>query len=75
MPTRRKTAYDALTQKRPYKPAWPRAEAIQEITNQSGHQFDPRVVDAFLALDQSEYHQSAVADQLRTGLEHIADAA
>ena len=40
--------FDALTQQRPYKPAWPVAEAIAEIDLQRARQFDPAVVDAFL---------------------------
>jgi putative two-component system response regulator len=40
--------FDALTQQRPYKPAWPVTEAIAEIERQRGRQFDPGVVDAFL---------------------------
>jgi putative two-component system response regulator len=40
--------FDALTQQRPYKPAWPVADAIGEIDRQRGRQFDPDVVDAFL---------------------------
>lgn len=40
--------FDALTQQRPYKPAWPVAEAIGEIDRQRARQFDPAVVDAFL---------------------------
>jgi len=42
--------FDALTHERPYKKAWPKAEAIAEIERQSGSQFDPRVVAAFLSL-------------------------
>jgi response regulator RpfG family c-di-GMP phosphodiesterase len=40
--------FDALTQQRPYKPAWPVADAIAEIDRQRGRQFDPDIVDAFL---------------------------
>jgi putative two-component system response regulator len=40
--------FDALTQQRPYKPAWPVADAIAEIERQRGRQFDPDVVDAFM---------------------------
>jgi len=40
--------FDALTQQRPYKPAWPIADAIGEIDRQRRRQFDPDVVDAFL---------------------------
>jgi putative two-component system response regulator len=40
--------FDALTQQRPYKPAWPIGEAINEIERQRERQFDPGVVEAFL---------------------------
>ena len=40
--------FDALTQKRPYKAAWPITEAVAEIERQRYRQFDPTVVDAFL---------------------------
>jgi putative two-component system response regulator len=47
--------FDALTHERPYKKAWPVDEAVAEIERQSGKQFDPRVVEAFLrGLDGSE---------------------
>jgi len=46
--------FDALSFERPYKPAWPVEEAVAEIVNQSGHQFDPDVVDVFAALDHSK---------------------
>lgn len=47
--------FDALTHERPYKQAWSREEAFAEITSQSGRQFDPTVVKAFLA-SQEELH-------------------
>ena len=40
--------FDALVHKRPYKPAWPKADAVAEIRRQRGRQFDPDLVDAFL---------------------------
>ncbi|HEY9087879.1 MAG TPA: PAS domain S-box protein [Anaerolineaceae bacterium] len=43
---------DALTSNRPYRPAWPREEAIQYIRRQSGRHFDPAVVEAFLHLPE-----------------------
>jgi putative nucleotidyltransferase with HDIG domain len=46
--------FDALTQKRPYKPAWPVEEAVAEIERQRGMQFDPNIVDAFLRVVQQQ---------------------
>jgi putative two-component system response regulator len=40
--------FDALTHDRPYKRAWTIEEAISEIKSQSGRQFDPAIVQAFL---------------------------
>ncbi len=40
--------FDALTHARPYKAAWPVAEAVQELVQQADRQFDPRVIAAFL---------------------------
>jgi putative two-component system response regulator len=40
--------FDVLTHDRPYKRAWPGSRAVAEIQRERGHQFDPRVVDAFL---------------------------
>ncbi|MBI1800945.1 MAG: response regulator [Chloroflexi bacterium] len=42
--------FDALTHARPYKEAWPLAASVAEIRNNSGTQFAPRVVQAFMAL-------------------------
>jgi putative two-component system response regulator len=41
--------FDALTHERPYKHAWPVEDAIGEILRCSGTNFDPAVVEAFLA--------------------------
>jgi putative two-component system response regulator len=40
--------FDALTQQRPYKPAWPVGDAVAEIDRQRARQFDPTIVDAFM---------------------------
>jgi putative two-component system response regulator len=49
--------FDALTQKRPYKSAWPIVEAIAEIERQSTRQFDPEIVEAFLrVIEQQSRH-------------------
>jgi PAS domain S-box-containing protein/putative nucleotidyltransferase with HDIG domain len=42
--------FDALTHERPYMPAWPVNQAIARVRRAAGSQFDPRVVDAFLAV-------------------------
>jgi len=42
--------FDALISKRPYKDAWPLDRALAEIKAQSGTQFDPSVVESFLAV-------------------------
>jgi putative two-component system response regulator len=43
--------FDALTHERPYKRAWPVPEALAEIRQQVGRQFDPDVLQAFLRLE------------------------
>ncbi len=40
--------YDALSSKRVYKDAWNEEDVINEIKNESGRQFDPEMVEAFL---------------------------
>jgi putative two-component system response regulator len=45
--------FDALTHDRPYKAAWGLDRALELITDESGHKFDARVVDAFRALEQA----------------------
>ena len=42
--------FDALTSDRPYKTAWTRQAALEEIQSKAGSQFDPTVVQAFLAV-------------------------
>jgi len=39
-----------MTSRRPYRDAIPRDEALAEIASHSGTQFDPKVVQAFLAV-------------------------
>ncbi len=46
--------YDALTHERPYKRAWSPEETLEEVMRQRGAHFDPRVVDAFLAIFESD---------------------
>lgn len=48
--------YDALTSARPYKAAWPRARAVQELRTQAGRQLDPQYVEAFIRMIEAEDH-------------------
>ena len=41
-------SFDAMTSERPYRPAMPRKEAIEEIKRASGIMYAPKIVDAFL---------------------------
>jgi HD-GYP domain-containing protein (c-di-GMP phosphodiesterase class II) len=42
--------YDALMSDRPYRPAWPKERVLAHLSHESGRQFDPNVVTAFLDL-------------------------
>jgi putative two-component system response regulator len=63
--------FDALTHARPYKEAWPIDRAIEEIRQQRGAQFDPRVVDAFSSIEEdlveAAVSGTAVVKDLATG--------
>lgn len=39
--------FDAMTTDRPYRPSFPPGTALEEILDQAGRQFDPRMVDSF----------------------------
>lgn len=45
-------AYDAMTSHRPYRKARPHRNAVEEIVRNSGSQFDPDVVRAFLEAER-----------------------
>jgi response regulator RpfG family c-di-GMP phosphodiesterase len=60
--------YDALTTVRPYKAAWPHADAIDWIFSRSGSHFDPEVVAAFAArLEDADRIRSTLADPAEAG--------
>jgi HD-GYP domain-containing protein (c-di-GMP phosphodiesterase class II) len=42
--------WDAFISDRPYRPAWPKEKARAYVQEQAGKHFDPKVVDAFLAI-------------------------
>lgn len=47
-------AWDAMTSDRAYRKALPKEKALSEIENNSGKQFDPIMVDAFLEIIANE---------------------
>lgn len=56
--------FDALTHDRPYKKAWSTQDALREIANCSGSQFDPLVVNSFLEMLREQTAQpSPIATQ------------
>ena len=54
--------YDALTSERPYKRAWSHEDAVAEIQDQTGRQFDPVLVPAFIEV-VSSYRKARVHEQ------------
>jgi response regulator RpfG family c-di-GMP phosphodiesterase len=52
-------AYDAMTSDRPYRRGLPHVEAVAAIRTGAGTQFDPRVVDAFAEIPESEWRAVA----------------
>jgi response regulator RpfG family c-di-GMP phosphodiesterase len=57
---------DAITSDRPYRRARPFPDARAEIVRCAGTQFDPKVVDAFLAVPEVEW------DRIRLDVETVA---
>lgn len=55
--------YDAITSDRPYRQALSAEHARKEIQAHSGSQFDPRIVDLFLSISQSDLDE--IAEQYR----------
>lgn len=53
--------YDALTSPRPYKKPWPHQMAVDEIRTQSGRQFEPAIVNAFLQVEERISHAQTLA--------------
>lgn len=65
-------AYDTMTHGRVYKQKLSQKEAIAEIKRQRGKQFDPRVVDVFLAMMEKEMLLKKL-QQEREKLHKLAD--
>lgn len=57
-------AYQAMTNDRPYRPALSRREAIQELKNGAGTQFDPKIVDVFVKiLEKNSANQKGINNE------------
>jgi len=54
-------AYDAMTSHRPYRAALDKEQALQELRDRAGTQFDPGIVAAFETVVQTLEETSAVA--------------
>jgi len=59
--------YDALTTRRPYKEAWSHEKALNQLLHDSGQNFDPRVVAAFVK-------RADQADRIRRDLSDVDEA-
>ncbi len=62
--------YDALTNERPYKRAWPHRLAVEQMMCESGAHFDPRLMRPFLTV--LERHVGSTAQPPSTKL-HLKD--
>ena len=65
--------YDALTSRRPYKLPWTGAQALQWMGEQSGTQFDPDVLAAFMEVMRERQLVQLVQwrDEFSVGDQHI----
>lgn len=69
-------AHDAMTHDRPYRAALSADEALQELRRHRGTQFDPELVDLFLAnLKEVTGELAEGADPFTRGLHEAEDAA
>jgi HD-GYP domain-containing protein (c-di-GMP phosphodiesterase class II) len=59
-------AFDAMTSDRPYRKAMPVEHAIEELKRNSGTQFDPDVVEAFLKILSTEAGKASVHSHERS---------
>jgi HD-GYP domain-containing protein (c-di-GMP phosphodiesterase class II) len=50
-------ALDAMTHDRPYRAARPLEEALVVLKDEAGRHFDPRVVDAALAISPARWKE------------------
>jgi len=62
-------AFDAMTSDRPYRSALPSEEALAELIRNSGSQFDPAVVNAFIGVYQKRFLQRRGSGRSEGGLD------
>ncbi len=55
--------YDALRTERPYRGAWPSAEALAYIERRSGKEFDPAIAEAFASLLRRHERETGHVDE------------
>jgi HD-GYP domain-containing protein (c-di-GMP phosphodiesterase class II) len=63
--------FDALSEERCYKPAWPRHDVMAYVAAQRGRQFDPRCADAMHEVATelpADWHWQALASSFSHGL-------
>lgn len=58
-------AYDALTSKRPYRKVYSPEEAVMELKNRSGTQFDPEILNKFTQLLETQSHPPQTEYRIR----------
>lgn len=66
-------AFDAITSDRPYRKAASYTEGRREIIASSGIHFDPAVVDAFLAVPETEWSEIRKTAESEDYIEQIID--
>jgi putative two-component system response regulator len=55
--------FDALTNERPYKSAWPVKEALAEMKTLSGKAFDPKILNVFIGLQvKKQKHEDFICN-------------
>jgi two-component system, cell cycle response regulator len=68
-------AYEAMVSDRPYRPAIGHAAACEELRAEAGRQFDPAVVEAFLAEVDATAPSAEPPDSLATQVRRLLGAA
>ncbi len=65
--------WDALTHKRPYRPAWSPRKALEYICEQAGKHFDPRVVEVFYRVILEDHPELADVPCLQKKAEETSE--